>query len=62
MLFLVDAVLVTVFILPLILLKRSTNSLFSFPAMLSKVLKKISTREGKVYLQNNIDALFMSLE
>ena len=62
MLFLVDAVLVTVFILPLILLKRSTNSLFSFPAMLSKALKKISTREGKVYLQNNIDALFMSLE
>ena len=39
-LFLVDAVLVTVFILPLILLKRSANSLFSFPAMLSKVLKK----------------------
>ena len=63
MLFLVDAVLVTVFILPLILLKTSTNSLFSFPVMFSiKVTQKISTRDGNVYLQNNVDVLFMSLK
>ena len=62
-LFLVDAVLVTVFILPLILLKTSTNSLFSFPVMFSiKVTQKISTRDGNVYLQNNVDVLFMSLK
>ena len=75
MLFLVDTVLVTVFILPLILLKTSTNSLFSFAVMLSvKGIQKQNpilvneTFTFKIILMfclcllSNIDVLFMSLK